>query len=916
MTGSRGSVPVAELRSVTHRYGRAVALDDISVVIPSGQMVGLIGPDGVGKSTLQGLIAGVRKIQSGQVIALGGDMRSVRHRNDVCAHIAYMPQGLGRNLYPTLSVYENVDFFGRLYAQEEEERRARIDELLRSTELEAFADRAAGKLSGGMKQKLALCCALIHDPDLLVLDEPTTGVDPLSRKRFWELIERIRERRDGMSVITATAYMEEAEQFQSLIAMDDGRVVATGSATDLKNMTGCDTLEEAFIGLLPEEKRARRRKLVFVPRARTDGAPAIEAVNLTKRFGNFTAVDRINIRIEQGEIFGFLGSNGCGKSTTMKLLTGLLQPSEGSARLFGRPVDARDLDTRKRVGYMSQSFSLYTELTVRQNLELHARLFQVPAHKVASRVEEMLARFGLADAAGAMPLSLSLGMRQRLQLAVAVIHSPDMLILDEPTSGVDPIARDIFWELLIELSRKDGVTIFISTHFVNEAERCDRVSLMHAGRILALGEPSELRKARHAATLSEAFIDYLEDADRDEDAHEVRAAGKFATTAPTASKRPRDRWVSPARVWAFARRETLELVRDPIRITFALLGPVVLLLAMAYGISFDLENVRYAVLDRDQSQESATLGESFSASRYFEQRAPLRSETDIDTRLRSGDIKVAIGVPPDFGRDLLRGPAPEVGVWLDGSDTFRAETARGYVLGVINTYLRDLSRRETGAVPDLSPAEIETRFRYNQAFLSIYAISPGILMMLIIMFCTMLTALGIVREKELGSITNLYAAPASKLEFLLGKQLPYIAIGLVSFVMLVLVIVVAFRVPMTGSFLALAMGAVLFAGAATAFGLVISTFVRSQIAAIFGSAIIVTVPTVNFSGMMYPVSTLEGGARVIGSLFPSMYFQRISAGVFNKGLGFAALYRDHLVLALFCIVFLAAATLLLRKQEA
>jgi ribosome-dependent ATPase len=916
VTGSRGSVPVAELRSVTHRYGRAVALDDISVVIPSGQMVGLIGPDGVGKSTLQGLIAGVRKIQSGQVIALGGDMRSVRHRNDVCAHIAYMPQGLGRNLYPTLSVYENVDFFGRLYAQEEEERRARIDELLRSTELEAFADRAAGKLSGGMKQKLALCCALIHDPDLLVLDEPTTGVDPLSRKRFWELIERIRERRDGMSVITATAYMEEAEQFQSLIAMDDGRVVATGSATDLKNMTGCDTLEEAFIGLLPEEKRARRRKLVFVPRARTDGAPAIEAVNLTKRFGNFTAVDRINIRIEQGEIFGFLGSNGCGKSTTMKLLTGLLQPSEGSARLFGRPVDARDLDTRKRVGYMSQSFSLYTELTVRQNLELHARLFQVPAHKVASRVEEMLARFGLADAAGAMPLSLSLGMRQRLQLAVAVIHSPDMLILDEPTSGVDPIARDIFWELLIELSRKDGVTIFISTHFVNEAERCDRVSLMHAGRILALGEPSELRKARHAATLSEAFIDYLEDADRDEDAHEVRAAGKFATTAPTASKRPRDRWVSPARVWAFARRETLELVRDPIRITFALLGPVVLLLAMAYGISFDLENVRYAVLDRDQSQESATLGESFSASRYFEQRAPLRSETDIDTRLRSGDIKVAIGVPPDFGRDLLRGPAPEVGVWLDGSDTFRAETARGYVLGVINTYLRDLSRRETGAVPDLSPAEIETRFRYNQAFLSIYAISPGILMMLIIMFCTMLTALGIVREKELGSITNLYAAPASKLEFLLGKQLPYIAIGLVSFVMLVLVIVVAFRVPMTGSFLALAMGAVLFAGAATAFGLVISTFVRSQIAAIFGSAIIVTVPTVNFSGMMYPVSTLEGGARVIGSLFPSMYFQRISAGVFNKGLGFAALYRDHLVLALFCIVFLAAATLLLRKQEA
>ena len=815
-----------------------------------------------------------------------------------------------------MSVYENVDFFGRLYGQAEEERRWRINELLRSTGLEAFADRAAGKLSGGMKQKLALCCALIHDPDLLVLDEPTTGVDPLSRKRFWELIQRIRARRDGMSVLTATAYMEEAEQFEHLVAMDDGRVVAIGSSTDLKNMTGCDTLAAAFIELLPQQKRSGHQRRSFTPRMRGGGPPAIEAENLTKRFGDFTAVDRVSIRIDQGEIFGFLGSNGCGKSTTMKILTGLLQPSAGSARLFGRAVDTRDLETRKRVGYMSQSFSLYNELTVRQNLELHARLFQLPSDTIDARVQEMLTRFGLSTVAGAMPNALSLGVRQRLQLAVAVIHRPEMLILDEPTSGVDPIARDTFWELLSELSRKDGVTIFISTHFVNEAERCDRVSLMHAGRILAIGEPGELQRAGGAATLSDAFIAYLEAADGEEDAIAAAAAGQFASPAPEAVGSRRQGWLSPARVWAFARREALELVRDPIRIAFALLGPVVLLLAMAYGISFDLENVRYAVLDRDQSQESAMLLESFSASRYFEERAPLHNEGDVDTRLRSGDIKVAIGVPPDFGRDLLRGRAPEVGVWLDGSDTFRAESARGYVQGVISTYLQDLSRRETGATPDLYPANIDARFRYNQAFLSIYAISPGVLMMLIMMFCTMLTALGIVREKELGSITNLYAAPTSKLEFLLGKQLPYIGIGLVSFIILTLVIVFGFRVPMTGSFLALASGAVLFAGSATAFGLVISTFVRSQIAAIFGSAIIVSIPTVNFSGMMYPVSALEGGARVIGAVFPALYFQRISTGVFNKGLGLAELYGNHLMLALFCAVYLTAATLLLRKQEA
>lgn len=906
--------PVAEFKAVTHRYGKAVALDDVSIVIPAQRMVGLIGPDGVGKSTVQALVAGVRRIQNGSVTALGGDMASATHRRQIGARIAYMPQGLGRNLYPTLSVYENVDFFGRLYAQPEEERRWRIHELLHSTGLEEFAGRAAGKLSGGMKQKLALCCALIHDPDLLVLDEPTTGVDPLSRERFWDLIARIRARREGMSVITATAYMEEAEQFDTLVAMDAGRVIATGTADDLKSMTGRDTLEAAFVALLPEAESDGYREVSVPPHARDHGAPAIEADGLTMKFGDFTAVDDVTIRIERGEIFGFLGSNGCGKTTTMKMLTGLLQPTSGSARLFGKPVDSRDLDTRKRVGYMSQSFSLYSELTVRQNLDLHARLFQVPRDQVESRVAEMLDRFELNSAADALPDALSLGVRQRLQLAVAVVHRPEMLILDEPTSGVDPIARDDFWRLLIALSRDDGVTIFISTHFINEAARCDRVSLMHAGRILAMGTPNELVTARGETTLSKAFVDYLEEAD-EEEAPDAEIGAAMADH-PEPERAPQ--WFSivhPARVWAFARREAIELVRDPIRISFAILGPLILLLTMAYGISFDLENVRYAVLDLDQSQESATLLDSFSASRYFEEHTPLQTQYDIDEQLRSGEIEVALGVPPEFGRDLLRGAKPEIGVWLDGSDTFRAESARAYVQGVISTYLADLSRRETGEASSPYPAEIGVRFRYNQSFLSIYAIAPGVLMMMLIMFGTMLTALGIVREKEMGSITNLYAAPATKLEFLLGKQLPYIGIGLISFLILVLTVVFVLGVPMAGSFVALLSGAVLFIGAATAFGLVVSTFVRSQIAAIFASAIIVSVPTINFSGMMYPVSTLEGSARIFSRLFPSVYFQNISSGVFNKGLGLPQLYPNHLALLVFVAVFLTLATILLRKQE-
>jgi ribosome-dependent ATPase len=429
---------VARLAGVTHRYGDTLALDGVDLKIPTGCMVGLIGPDGVGKSTLLGLIAGARKLQTGFVEVLGGDMKSRSFRAQVAPRIAYMPQGLGGNLYATLSVFENVDFFGRLFGQDREERNWRIKELLESTDLLGFKDRPASKLSGGMKQKLGLCCALIHDPELLILDEPTTGVDPLSRRQFWELIDRIRGRGRSMSVLVATAYMEEAERFDWLAALDGGKVLATGAPAELKFRTGSDSLEETFIQLLPEAKRRGHRKLVIPKRQGKDREAAIEAQGLTKRFGDFTAVDHASFRIERGEIFGFLGSNGCGKTTTMKMLTGLLPATEGEARLFGCTVDPRDLETRKRVGYMSQSFSLYRELTVRQNLELHARLFHLPADDIPGRINEMVERFKLAEHLDDLPDEVPLGIRQRLSLAVAVIHRPEMLILDDPTSGVDP----------------------------------------------------------------------------------------------------------------------------------------------------------------------------------------------------------------------------------------------------------------------------------------------------------------------------------------------------------------------------------------------------------------------------------------------------------------------------------------------
>jgi len=910
--------PIARVSALRHGYRNSVALDGIDLELPAGGMVGLIGPDGVGKSSLLALISGVRKIQEGSVQVLGRDLQSGPNRRAVGPRIAYMPQGLGRNLYMTLSVFENVDFFGRLFGHGPAQRARRIRELLEGTGLAPFADRPAGKLSGGMKQKLGLCCALIHDPDLLILDEPTTGVDPLSRRQFWRLIDRIRARRPGMGVIVSTAYMDEAEHFDWLVAMDAGRVLAGGTPADLKSRTGTRSLEAAFIALLPAEKRRGHEALTIPPRRTRDAGAAIEADGLTRRFGDFIAVDRVSFRIESGEIFGFLGSNGCGKTTTMKMLTGLLPSSGGKARLFGRPADAREVDLRKRVGYMSQAFSLYGELTVRQNLVLHAHVFQLPGSLIEARVAEMTERFGLGDVTDELAERLPLGVRQRLSLAVAVIHGPEMLILDEPTSGVDPVARDRFWQLLVRLSRDDGVTIFISTHFMNEAERCDRVSLMHAGRVLAQGTPAELVRARGARNLEEAFIAYLEDAAGDAPAPapagpDRRSPGRPGPAAP--APRVRSMALDPRRGWAYARREGLEIVRDPIRIAFALLGPILLMIAFGYGITFDREDISYAVLDRDQSPASRAYLENFAGSRYFEQRPPLRDYRDLDNRLREARVAFAIEIPPGFGKDLKRGRGPEVGIWLDGTFPFSAETARGYILGVHQSYLEQRLQSESGPGRRAAPLTIETRFRYNQDFKSIYAIVPGTIMLLLIWIPAMMTAAGVVREKEMGSITNFYATPVSRLEFLLGKQFPYVVIALVNFAVLVLLSVFLFQVPIKGSFAALLAGGALYAIATTGLGLLMSSFMKTQIAAIFGTAIATTVPAVNFSGFFAPVASLTPGARVFSYLFPSSYFQQISLGTFTKSLGFEALMFDFFMLALLALVYLLLGMALLKKQE-
>ena len=1049
---------------LSHRYGKTTALDNISLTLPRGATVGLIGPDGVGKSTLLGIIAGVRRIQSGQVRVLDGDMTRARDRLALSHRIAYMPQGLGRNLYPTLSVYENIDFHARLFGLERRERRARIQRLLDATGLAPFPDRAAGKLSGGMKQKVSLCCALVHSPDLLILDEPTTGVDPLSRRQFWALVHDLQQETTGMTTLVATAYIEEAEQFRQLLAMDAGKLLINAPTAATMRDYGCATLEETYIKLLPPEKQQGTGGLdptPFVPDPHAP--PAIEAHSLTKTFGDFTAVDHVSFTIEKGEIFGFLGSNGCGKTTTMKMLTGLLQASSGSAELLGAPVDAGSVSTRMRVGYMSQAFSLYEELTVRQNLELHARLYRLGAGSKAA-ISEALTQYDLATVAEQKPAALPLGIRQRLQLAAACLHRPEVLILDEPTSGVDPAARDMFWRHLLRMSREDKITIFVSTHFMNEAARCDRISFMHQGRVLAVGSPATLTAQSGAPNLEEAFIAYLIADEKRQNpatvsldaitpvntslgtpstesvgwasAHQTNPAdatpssinpekpaniplngenpantpldganpvntplnatapaadtetipspacggrwpeagrGKTANptttpldganpvntplnaTAPTAgtetipSPACEGRWpeagrgetanpantsldgASPvntslgapktatlrywfATTWTFARREGTELLRDHVRTFFALFGPIILMTAITWGVSFDIKNLTYAVLDHDHSAESRAIIEPLAGSRYFNELPPLTDESQLLDRLASREAKLTIDIPPNFGRDLLRERRPEIHYHIDGAESFNAANINAYIPAILAAYTREQARARGITLPPPA-ASLEPRYAYNQDFKSVNAIAPGVLMLALTLFPAMMAAVGVVREREIGSIANYYTSPASRLQYLVGKQLPYIATAMLSFAILYLMMRYWFGLPMKGSLAALTLATLLMSCTSTAIGLLFSTFTRSQVAAIFLTAIATIMPALNFSGFLVPVSALEGGAHIFGKIIPSTWYAVTTTGTFSKGLGVHELHREILLLALYYAVFLTAACLNLKKQE-
>jgi ribosome-dependent ATPase len=493
-----------------------------------------------------------------------------------------------------------------------------------------------------------------------------------------------------------------------------------------------------------------------------------------------------------------------------------------------------------------------------------------------------------------------------------------LLILDEPTSGVDPVARDSFWELLVDLSRKQDVTIFVTTHFMNEGMRCDRISLMNAGKVLACDAPQELINGRGAKNLEEAFIGYMEDSiAREPKSSTQTASGAPAATASTAAP-AHEKAALPLplrRLVAYARNEAIQIIRDPVRLTFAFLGSALLMLVCGFGITTDVEHIKVAALDRDQSQDSRTYIEQFrSIPRYFRWKSPTFSDDDALKRMQADEVSTVIEIPPNFSRDLRRGNTPDVLAQIDGANPFRAETIRGYIEGVQSALLADPGNRLYHR-PSKYTANFQDRYIYNPTFESIYSIVPSVPAILLILIPAVLMTVSIVREKELGSIINFYVTPTGRLEFLLGKQLPYLVIGMLNFFILVTLALIVFGVPIKGSFLFLTLCTLVYISVTTGIGMATSTFTSTQVAAVFVTAILTIQPSIQFSGMLQPVSTLEGSAHTVGKIWPTTYYMHSSLGAYTKGLGLDLMLPDILYLLCCIPVLLLVSTIGLRKQE-
>ena len=483
-------VPAIAIRSLSRRFGHRVALDGVTLQIARGELFGIVGADGAGKTTLLQALCAILDPSTGSVTVAGLD--SVRDAARINATLGYVAQSY--SLYGDLTVAENLSFFAAIRAVAPAAFAARREQLLRFSGLAPFLDRRAKALSGGMQKKLAVCCSLLHEPDILVLDEPTLGVDPVSRRELWQMLRGFHAR--GKTIVVATSYMDEAAACDRVALLSAGRVVAC----DRPAAFGAD-LEQAVKRLLAPDVDGNR---VVLPPSTVHG-DAIRAEGLTLRFGSFTAVDHVSFTVARGEIFGLLGPNGSGKSTTIKMLCGILPATGGTMTVAGIDVSAPPGAAKGRIGYMSQRFSLYVDLTVDENIEFFGSVYGLASGALAERRAWAVRLAELRGHERSLVRNLSGALRQRLALGCAVLHQPDVLFLDEPTSGVDPVARDAFWRLIIGIARA-GTAVLVTTHYIREAEHCDRVAFIDRGRLLSVDSPARLRARHGGASLEDVFV--------------------------------------------------------------------------------------------------------------------------------------------------------------------------------------------------------------------------------------------------------------------------------------------------------------------------------------------------------------------------------------------------------------------------
>ena len=488
-----------EVNNISKHYGKVQALKEVSFSVKKGEVFGLIGPDGAGKTSMFRILCSLLLPETGTATVDGFDV--VSQMEEVRKRVGYMP---GRfSLYQDLTIEENLHFFATLFNTTVEENYEAIKPIY--SQIERFKDRKAGALSGGMKQKLALCCALVHQPSVLFLDEPTTGVDPVSRKEFWEILCQLKER--DITIVVSTPYLDEVRSCERVAFLSEGVVKGIGTADDILTK-----FKDIFNP--PAIERTTNDKAINATNKEAENV--IEVEHLVKTFGSFHAVDDISFTVKKGEIFGFLGANGAGKTTAMHMLTGLNQPTNGTGRVVGFDIRTEYEQIKRHIGYMSQKFSLYDDLTIAENISLFAGIYGMKDDEIRRKTDALLERLNFSEHRNTLVASLPLGWKQKLAFSVSIFHNPGVVFLDEPTGGVDPATRRQFWELIYDAAER-GITVFVTTHYMDEAEYCDRISIMVDGKIKALGTPDELKQKFNQPDMDHVFTYLARQATRSSD---------------------------------------------------------------------------------------------------------------------------------------------------------------------------------------------------------------------------------------------------------------------------------------------------------------------------------------------------------------------------------------------------------------